>query len=77
MEENNVPNWLIPNKVYDVLKWVGLIVLPAIATATLTIGNMVGWPSAGIAAAIITAVGTLVGTCIGISSATAKGGDDD
>ncbi|KAB6839609.1 holin, partial [Bifidobacterium longum] len=25
-----VPDWLIPSRVYDILKWLGLIVLPAL-----------------------------------------------
>lgn len=28
--EPTVPDWLLPNRAYDVLKWVALIVLPAI-----------------------------------------------
>ena len=27
----NVPKWLIPGRVYDVLKWGGLLVLPTCA----------------------------------------------
>lgn len=75
-KNDNVPDWILPNKVYDVLKWVGLIVLPATATATLVIGNAVGWADAGTAATIITAIGTLVGTCIGVTTAK-SGGDND
>lgn len=41
MEEEN--KYLLPDKVYDVLKWVGLVVCPALATLTLTVGNTVGW----------------------------------
>ena len=29
--KDNVPDWLIPNRLYDVLKWVGLLVLPTCA----------------------------------------------
>ena len=28
--EPTVPDWLLPSRVYDVLKWLALIVLPAI-----------------------------------------------
>lgn len=73
-EEKKPPQWLMPNKVYDVLKWVGLIVCPALATLTLTVGNAVGWPDTATAATIITGVGTFIGACIGISAA--KGGGD-
>lgn len=34
----NVPKWLIPGRVYDVLKWVGLLVLPTCAWLFGTVG---------------------------------------
>lgn len=70
---NETPEWLLPDKVYDVLKWVGLIVCPALATLVLTVGNSVGWADAQTAAVIITAVGTFIGVIIGAS--TVKGAD--
>lgn len=70
-EENK---YVMPDKAYDVLKWVGLVVCPALATLTLTVGNAVGWPDTATAATIITGAGTFIGACIGISAA--KGGGD-
>ena len=57
-EQNKPPAWLIPSKVYDVLKWIGLIVCPALATLTLTVGNAVGIPCTAEIATCITAAGT-------------------
>lgn len=74
-EQNKPPEWLIPNKAYDVLKWIGLIVCPALATLTLTVGNAVGIPCAAEIATCITAAGTFVGAIIGAS--TIKGGSSD
>lgn len=74
-EDKKPPQWLMPNKVHDGLKWVGLIVCPAAATAVLGIGGAFGWQDAAAAATVITTVGTFIGACIGIS-ATAKGGGD-
>lgn len=74
-ESKKPPEWLMPNEVYDALKWVGLIVCPAAATAVLGIGGAVGWQEAAATATVITTVGTFIGACIGIS-ATAKGGGD-
>ena len=34
-----VPDWLIPSRVYDILKWLGLIVLPALALFVGTVGS--------------------------------------
>lgn len=73
MEEQE-SKYLIPDKVYNVLKWVDLVVCPALATLTLTVGNAVGWPDTATAATIITGAGTFIGACIGISAA--KGGGD-
>ena len=70
---NETPEWLLPDKVYDVLKWVGLIGCPALATLVLAVGNSVGWADAQTAAVIITAVGTFIGVIIGAS--TVKGAD--
>lgn len=74
-EQNKPPSWLIPDKAYDVLKWVGLIVLPALAVLTLTVGNAVGIPCTAEIATCITAVGTFVGAIIGASAL--KGGASD
>lgn len=56
------------NEVYDVLKWVALIFIPALATLVGAIGSAVGWDATGLAVTIITAVGTFIGACIGVSS---------
>lgn len=60
------------NKVYDVLKWICLIFIPALATF---LGVLL--PQIGISMditttviTIVTAVGTFIGALIGISNAT-------
>lgn len=75
-EQNKPPAWLIPSKVYDVLKWIGLIVCPALATLTLTVGNAVGIPCTAEIATCITAAGTFVGAIIGASAIKGGGVDD-
>ena len=75
MNDSKPPEWLIPNKAYDVLKWVGLIVCPSLATLTLTVGNAVGIPCTAEIATCITAAGTFVGAIIGASAI--KGGTSD
>lgn len=75
-EQNKPPAWLIPSKVYDVLKWIGLIVCPALATLTLTVGNAVGIPCTAEIATCITAAGTFVGAIIGASAIKGGGADD-
>lgn len=64
--------YIIPDKVYNVLKWAGLIAFPAVATFVGTVGTACGWEFTGIAVTVITATGTLVGSLIGVTTVTAK-----
>lgn len=75
MDENKPPQWLLPSKAYDVMKWIGLIVCPALATFMLTVGNSIGIPYTAEIATCITAAGTFIGAIIGASAI--KGGDAD
>lgn len=77
----NVPEWLIPNKVYDVLKWIGLVVFPALAVCFGTVAPACGL-DAGISNTVVlalNAVGTCIGSVIGVSAikANARGGEND
>lgn len=58
----------LSNNVYDVLKWVGLIVLPAIATLVKAVFPAWNLPYADAIATTCTALGVFVGALIGISS---------
>lgn len=63
----------IPNKVYDVLKWVLMIVVPAFVTLFTLLASTWAWdvPVEAIVATI-TGVATFIGVCVGISSAAYK-----
>lgn len=76
VDENKPPQWLLPDKAYDVLKWIGLIVCPALATFMLTVGNSVGIPYTAEIATCITAAGTFIGAIIGASAIKAGGADE-
>lgn len=67
-----MPDWLLPDRVYDVLKWVALIVLPAIGVLVQTLGPVWGWTWADPAATTINAVALTVGVVIGASTLKAK-----
>lgn len=57
------------NKTYDVLKWVATVVLPALATLTLSIGQIWGWSDWTVPiGATIAALATFLGAILGISS---------
>lgn len=56
------------NKVYDVLKWIATVVLPAITACYLTLAFIWGWPYAEQIGATLSAITTLACTLLGISS---------
>ena len=59
----------LPDKIYDVLKWVTMIVLPALATAYVGLASIWGWPYADEVAKTTAVVCTLLGALLGISTA--------
>ena len=56
------------NKTYDILKYIALIVLPAIATLYGTIAGIWGLPYAEEIPLTIMAVDTFLGVCLKVSS---------
>lgn len=65
------------NKTYDVLKWLCLIVSPAICTLLVTLDSLWKWglPVEAIVGTI-TAITTFVGVVVGISNINYKKGGD-
>ena len=60
---------MIDNKVYDWLKWIAIICLPALSSFIVVISRIWGWADMGsMIAQTITAVGVLLGALLGISS---------
>lgn len=68
---DNVPDWLIPSRVYDVLKWLAVLVLPALSVLVATLGPVWGWDTAGQVATSINAVTLFIGVVIGASAVNA------
>lgn len=62
----------ISDKTYDILKWIALIVLPAIGTFYFAIAGIWGLPYAEQIVGTITAIDTLLGALLGISTAQYK-----
>ena len=60
----------LPDKVYDVLKWVALFFLPGLATFYGIVGKTCDIPHTDAVVIIISALATFIGTCIGISQYT-------
>lgn len=59
----------LPNSCYDILKWITMIVIPALATAYVGLAAVWGWPYADQIAKTATVVCTLLGALLGISTA--------
>ena len=57
------------NKVYDVLKFIAQILLPALGTLYFALAGIWGFPYAEQVVGTITAVDTFLGVVLGISSA--------
>lgn len=71
--------YIIPDCIYKLLKWLGLIALPAVAVFVSTVGQAWGLDP-GLSNAIVTtlnAAGVLVGALLGISQATGKPGEGE
>lgn len=59
----------LPNKVYDVLKYLAQIVLPSIATLYLALAGIWNLPFGEQISGTIMAIDTFLGVLLGISSA--------
>lgn len=56
------------NKVYDVLKWIAMYLLPALGTLYFAIASIWGLPYGEHIVGTITAVDTFLGVILGIST---------
>lgn len=57
------------DKIYDILKWITLVVIPALTTAYVGLSAVWGWPYATEIAKTSAVVCTLLGALLGISTA--------
>lgn len=62
----------IPPKLYDFLKYVALVILPAVAALVITLGTLLHWDAATITAGVVTAVDTFLGLVLGKSATNFK-----
>lgn len=58
---------MLPNKVYDILKYVATILIPSVVVLISSISAAVGF-DATVVCAIIGAIGIFIGSLIGIST---------
>ena len=60
----------LSNKVYDVLKWIAMYLLPAVGTLYFALSGIWGFPYGEQVVGTLTAVDTFLGVSLGISTAT-------
>lgn len=63
---------LLPDKVYDILKWIAQILLPALGTLYFALAAIWGFPYAEQIVGTITAIDAFLGVLLGISSTQYK-----
>lgn len=59
---------LMDNKTYDILKFIAMIVLPALGTLYFTLAAIWGLPNSNEVVGTITAIDTFMGALLGIST---------
>ena len=59
----------LPSGVYDILKWITLIVIPALTTFYCVLDKLFLWGYADVVAVISSALCACIGSIIGISTA--------
>lgn len=68
---------IMNDKVYDILKWVAIICLPALSAFISVIGKIWGFPDLALMISqTITAVAVLLGALLGVSAIQYKGRAD-
>lgn len=60
----------ISNKLYDILKWIAMYVLPGLGTLYFALANIWGLPYAEEIIGTISAVDTFLGVLLGVASAS-------
>ena len=67
---------MLPNKVYDVLKWVAMLFLPALAALVAGLFKVWDIPYGLEISQTIMLIDAFLGACLGLSSIQYKGDDE-
>lgn len=59
---------MMSNKIYDILKWIAQIVLPALGTLYFALAAIWGFPYGEQIVGTITAIDTFLGAILGVSN---------
>lgn len=61
---------MLSNKAYDILKWVSILLMPALATLIGVVGKVWDMPNVDAWVTTINAVGIFIGAVIGVSTSS-------
>lgn len=64
--------YILPDGIYDILKWIGLVLCPALAVLVATVGPAWGMPYVEPVVTTINAIGLFIGALIGVSQLSAQ-----
>lgn len=67
----------LSDRAYEVLKWCGLVCLPAFAWFVSEVGADIGIANPEVVAKVLNAVGTLIGILVGVSTYNYRKCDSD
>lgn len=62
----------LSNSVYDILKWIAMVAIPAVGTLYFALAGIWGWPYGEEIVGTLTAIDTCLGVLLGISNAQYK-----
>lgn len=62
------PAFILPDKLYNLIKWFVQIVVPAFSTLYFTLGNQFGWTNVEAVIGTCAAVATFLGVILGLSN---------
>ena len=69
---------MLSNRIFDVLKWISIVALPALSTFIVVLGKIWNWGDiAPMVAQTITAVAVLLGALLGISTIQYNKGESE
>jgi hypothetical protein len=68
------PNYLLPDKIYDVIKYIVTIIMPAVSVLYVGLAGIWGWPYADEVSRTIAVVYTFLCSLMGISHIKANRG---
>ena len=63
---------ILPDKYYQIIKWIVLTVLPALSVLVATLGKSYGWSGTDMTVLTINAIATFLGVITGVSAYNLK-----